>query len=252
MTPITALSNSYTRSLPPMRYGVLPASLAMPSRPSCCSTVDAPAPGAIVHVIHPDEQAAATVERLCASAGIDARSYATLAAFMHADRPNAPGCLVIHVLRPLAGELDFLAHFHWEDARLPMIVTTERADVRSAVLAMKAGAIDFLEMPLHDQDLLEAMGTAIRADQARWQAEADRAELVGRFSKLTRRERQVMSLVTQGRLNKQVAGDLGLSEITVKVHRGSAMRKMAARTLADLVRMADALAGWCDPDEQAV
>jgi FixJ family two-component response regulator len=122
-----------------------------------------------------------------------------------------------------------------------MIVTTDRADVRTAVLAMKAGAVDFFETPHCDRDLAEAVESAILADQGRREIEGRRASLLARFATLTPRERQVMALVTRGLLNKQVAGDLGLSEVTVKVHRGSAMRKMSARTIADLVRMADAL-----------
>lgn len=197
---------------------------------------------AIVHVVGFDEELRKRIADLFASVGVDTRAHASVGAFSLAELPDAPGCVMAQARTALIGALDFLKLLPRPGTGLPMIVAADRADVRTAVLAMKAGAIDFLEKPLCDQEVLEAVGTALRIDQARRKAEAHRAAIRARYARLTQRERQVMVLVTQGRLNKQVAGDLGISEVTVKVHRGSAMRKMGARTLADLVRMADMVA----------
>jgi FixJ family two-component response regulator len=199
-------------------------------------------PRPVVHIVHPDATVAKRLADVCAAAGIDTRWFAEPDDFLSAPSWGAPGCLGIHMPLSPTSERERLAHVRSPDDRAPMIVTTEGANVRMAVLAMKAGAMDVFEEPLNDCDILEAVTAAIDADRLRRQAETGHAELLGRFATLTTRERQVMALVTQGRLNKQVAGDLGLSEVTVKVHRGSAMRKMGARTLAALVRMADVVA----------
>jgi FixJ family two-component response regulator len=201
---------------------------------------------AIAHIVQFDPDAAAGIEQLCRSSGIEARTYADVGIFLRAHLPDVSACLIVHIGSPHAADLEFLEHFRLPEARPPLIVTADQADVRTAVQAMKAGAIDFLDRSRCDQDLLKSVEAAIAIDRARRWADADRAELKARFSKLTDRERQVMSLVTQGLLNKQVAGDLGISEITVKAHRGSAMRKMGARTLANLVRMADAIAALAE------
>lgn len=202
---------------------------------------------ATVHLVDIEAGMADRIAALLATVGIETRSHANVGALVNAKLPDVPGCIVIHARLALIGALEFLAQLPRARAGLPMIAAAERADVRTAVLAMKAGAIDFLEKTLRDHELLEAVSGAIRADRARRQAEAHHVELRERFLKLTPRERQVMALVAQGRLNKQVAGDLGLSEVTIKVHRASAMRKMGARTLADLVRMADAVADRSEP-----
>lgn len=200
-----------------------------------------PSLGPIVHAVGFGKDAQRLIADLCRSVGVGIRLHADIAAFADAALPDVPGCLVVNAPFPLIGGLELLARCQ-TGAKLPVVVAADQANVRGAVLAMKAGAVDFLEQPLREQDVLEAVGAAIWIDCERRQVDARRAELGARFETLTGRERQVMKLVTQGRLNKQVAGDLGLSEVTVKVHRGSAMRKMAARSLADLVRMADAIA----------
>lgn len=197
----------------------------------------------IAHLVDFDAAVHDQITRLLDAMGVETHTHPTIGAYLDAAPGDAPGCLIVHAR---AGELAFLAQFRRGTPRLPMIVTADRANIRMAVIAMKAGAVDFLEQPLRDQDVSSAVAAALWADRARRRGEAHRLLLRGRYDALTPREREVMTLVTQGRLNKQVAHDLGLSEITVKVHRGSAMRKMGARTLAELVRMADAL---CEESE---
>jgi FixJ family two-component response regulator len=137
--------------------------------------------------------------------------------------------------------LDFQAHLAQMGVRLPVVMVTGYGDIPMSVRAMKRGAVDFLSKPFHDQDMLDAVMTAIDRDRQRRKAEEKDSRIQRRFGTLSPREQQVMLLVTSGKMNKQVAGDLGISEITAKIHRGAAMRKMDARTLADLVRMAEAI-----------
>jgi len=198
-------------------------------------------PRAIVHMIHPDEEVAMGVARSWQASGVGSQVYPDMDAFVGTEAAREPGCLIVHVPFAHADMLDLLVDHPGWSGELPMIVTADRVDLRTAVRAMKAGVIDFFQTPCDDRDLGAAVASAIRVDRARRDAEARTAGLRARFDTLTRREREVMALVTRGLLNKQVAGHLNLSEITVKVHRGSAMRKMEARTLADLVRMADML-----------
>jgi FixJ family two-component response regulator len=154
---------------------------------------------------------------------------------------TAPGCIVLDVRLPGISGLDFQSQLEGLGVRLPVILMTGHGDIPMSVRAMKAGAIDFLPKPFRDQDMIDAVLTAIERDRKRRSAEEGVEEVRQRFATLSPREQQVMSLVTSGKMNKQVAGELGLSEITVKIHRGAAMRKMGAKTLADLVRMADLL-----------
>ncbi|MFS2108813.1 response regulator transcription factor [Sphingomonas sp. Sphisp140] len=199
-------------------------------------------PHAIAHIVHHDSAAATRLAELCRSTGIEACIHASVHAFAEAALPDAPACLLIHVRHLPSTELELLARRVLPEALPPVIVAAERADVRTAVLAMKAGAIEFFDVPPRDQDLLDVIAIAIAMDRARRRLAVDCTALRAAHARLTERERQVMALVTQGLLNKQVAGELGISEITVKAHRGAVMRKMGVRTLADLVRMADALA----------
>jgi FixJ family two-component response regulator len=197
----------------------------------------------VVHLVDTDPSTRAALSGMFEARGLKIRSYRDLSEFTAAGEADGPGCLVIEVQFPSTAEIPMQSR----NLGLPMVITASRPDIAMAVEAMKAGAIDFLERPLREQEIVRAVDAALEADRERRLAQAQRTAVLERFERLTRREREVMALVTAGRLNKQVAGDLGLSEITVKVHRGSVMRKMAARTLVDLVRMADAInkaQGW--------
>jgi FixJ family two-component response regulator len=194
----------------------------------------------IVHVVDDDVAVCRALDSLLRSVGLQSRSYGTAREFLDAAVADLPGCIVLDVRMPGIGGLEFQEQFGELGIRLPVILMTGHGDVPMSVRAMKAGAVDFLPKPFRDQDMLDAVASAIVRDSKRRAAHGDTASARERFATLTPREQQVMMQVTAGKLNKQVAGDLGLSEITVKIHRGSAMRKMGARTLADLVRIADA------------
>jgi FixJ family two-component response regulator len=195
----------------------------------------------VVHIIDDDESLRAAVDSLLRSVGLQTRGYASVNEFLAARRPDAAGCLILDVRLPGISGLDFQARLTTLDIHLPVILMTGHGDIPMSVRGMKAGVIDFLTKPFRDQDMLDAVTTAIGRHRVQRAADAENANLQDRFATLSPREQQVMRLVTAGKMNKQVAGDLGLSEITVKIHRGAAMRKMSARTLADLVRMAAAL-----------
>jgi FixJ family two-component response regulator len=196
---------------------------------------------AVVHIIDDDESMRAVLDSLLRSVGIDARAHASVDDFLTAKKPDAPGCLILDVRMPRINGLDFQAQLSDLGIRLPVILITGHGDVPMSVRGMKAGAVDFLVKPFRGQDLLDAVAAAIARDEARRKADSEERLLRDKFETLSPREKQVMQLVAVGKMNKQVAGDLGLSEVTVKIHRGAAMRKMNARTLADLVRMAEAL-----------
>jgi FixJ family two-component response regulator len=196
---------------------------------------------AVVHIIDDDESMRAVLGSLLRSVGIDARAHASVDDFLTAKKPDAPGCLILDVRMPRINGLDFQAQLSDLGIRLPVILITGHGDVPMSVRGMKAGAVDFLVKPFRGQDMLDAVAAAIARDEARRKADSEERLLRDKFETLSSREKQVMQLVAVGKMNKQVAGDLGLSEVTVKIHRGAAMRKMNARTLADLVRMAEAL-----------
>jgi FixJ family two-component response regulator len=185
------------------------------------------------------------MDSLCRSVGQQTRTYGSAQEFLDARREDIPGCLVLDVRLPGISGLDFQSQLAQLGIHLPVILVTGHGDIPMSVRAMKAGAVDFLPKPFRDQDLLDAITAAIERDRRRRVVDAGAAALRDRFLTLSPREQQVMMLVTTGKMNKQVAGDLGLSEITVKIHRAAAMRKMGARTLADLVRMADSLRPRC-------
>lgn len=196
---------------------------------------------AVVHIVDDDASLREALGSLFRSVGLVSRSYGSAADFLRAELPDAPGCLVLDVRLPGLSGLDFQGQMGELGVRLPVVFMTGHGDIPMSVRGMKAGAVDFLTKPFRDQDMLDAVAAGIARDGQRRASEGDLKSVRDRFATLSPREREVMTLVTAGRLNKQVAGDLNLSEITVKIHRGSAMRKMEARSLADLVRMSEAL-----------
>jgi FixJ family two-component response regulator len=195
----------------------------------------------VVHIVDDDDALRRVLDRLFRSVGLHTRCYGSTGEFLDAKRVNAPGCLILDVRLPGVSGLDFQEQLADLGIHVPVILMTGHGDIPMSVRAMKAGAVDFLAKPFRDQDMLDAVTAAIDRDRKRRAKDGEAARVVDCFATLTPREQQVMMLVTSGKMNKQVAGDLGLSEVTVKIHRGAAMRKMGARTLADLVRMADAL-----------
>jgi FixJ family two-component response regulator len=196
---------------------------------------------AVVFVIDDDASAREALESLVRSVGLDVRSFGSTREFLQSNRPDAPACLVLDVRLPGASGLDFQHEMANSNIDLPIIFVTGYGDIPMSVRAMKAGAIEFLSKPFRGQDLLDAVQVAIEQNRARRRDAALAAGLRKCYESLTAREREVMALVVTGRLNKQIAADLNVSEVTVKVHRGQVMRKMRATFLAELVRMADKL-----------
>jgi FixJ family two-component response regulator/DNA-binding winged helix-turn-helix (wHTH) protein len=194
---------------------------------------------AVVHVVDDDASLRGALESLFDSVGLATRAYGAARDFLNASVADKPGCIVIDIRLPDMSGLECQAQLTRMGVRLPVIMMTGYGDIPMTVCAMKRGAVDFLPKPFRDQDMLDAVMVAIERDRQRRTADDDVSWMRQRFGTLTAREQQVMMLVTTGKMNKQVAGDLGISEITVKIHRGAAMRKMGARTLADLVRMAE-------------
>jgi FixJ family two-component response regulator len=194
---------------------------------------------AIVHVVDDDALMRDSLRELFDSVGLDSQSYAAARDFLGTSFTDKPGCVVIDIRLPDMNGLEFQAQLIRMGVQLPVVMITGHGDISMSVRAMKRGAVDFLTKPFHDQDLLDAVMAAIDRDRRRRTVHGDVSQMQQRFGMLSRRERQVMLLVTAGKMNKQIAGDLGISEITVKIHRGAVMRKMNARTLAELVRMAD-------------
>jgi FixJ family two-component response regulator len=195
----------------------------------------------MVHIVDDDESIRLSLDSLFRSVGLATRLYGTTQDFLGADLQQGPCCLVLDVRLPGQSGLDFQQQLADSGTHIPVVMMTGHGDIPMTVRAMKAGAVDFLAKPFRDQEMLDAVTTAMAKDEARRASDKGDAELRARIETLSPRERQAMALVTAGRMNKQVAGELSLSEITVKIHRGAAMRKMGAKTLADLVRMAEGL-----------
>jgi FixJ family two-component response regulator len=196
---------------------------------------------AVVFVVDDDPSMRRSLDTLLRSVGHDVRLFSSAQEFMQAQRSDALGCLVLDVRLPGMSGLAFQQELAKAGIALPVIFITGHGDVPMGVRAMKAGAVEFLTKPFDDQVLLDAVHAAIERDRGRRRTAAQLAELQARYRSLTEREREVFELVVAGRLNKQIADQLALSVVTVKVHRAQVMRKMLAKSIVDLVRMADQL-----------
>jgi FixJ family two-component response regulator len=194
-----------------------------------------------VFVVDDDASVREGLARLFRSVQLSVEVFASAQEFLANERPNVPSCLVLDVRLPGLSGFDFQVELMKADIRIPIVFITGHGDIPMTVRAMKAGAVDFLAKPFRDQDLLDAVATAIQRDRARREHENTVVGLKVHFASLTPREREIMALVASGLMSKQIAARIELSEITVKVHRSHIMKKMGARSVADLVRMAEAL-----------
>jgi FixJ family two-component response regulator len=193
----------------------------------------------VVVIIDDDPDIRDALQGLLETVDLQAAPFATASEFSASKRPEGPCCIVLDVRLPGLSGLDFQQELAREDIPIPIIFITGHGDIPMSVRAMKAGAVEFLTKPLRDQDLLDAIQAALRRDRARLDDERKFADLRTRHETLTTRERQVMALLVSGRVNKQIAAEIGISEVTVRLHRGQIMRKMRASSLADLIRIAD-------------
>jgi FixJ family two-component response regulator len=195
----------------------------------------------IVLIVDDDPSMRRALTNLFQSVGLKVEAFSSAAEILEAKPPAVPSCLVLDISLPGSSGLDLQADLAKANIHTPIIFITGHGDIPMTVRAMKSGAVDFLTKPVRDQDMLDAVQAAIERDRRRRDAEKSISGVRSRFEGLTARERDVLALVASGLMNKQVAAELGLAEITVKIYRGQIMRKMEAKSLADLVRMTDAL-----------
>jgi FixJ family two-component response regulator len=195
----------------------------------------------IVFVVDDDPAIRESVKRLIMSVGLRVETFGSTREFLAMTRPQAPACLVLDVRLPDVSGLEFQRELADTNVQIPIIFVTGHADVPMTVRAMKAGAVEFLTKPFRGQELLDAIQEAIAKDRMAWNERAQMAELTARYATLTAREKEVLALVVTGLLNKQIAAELGTSELTIKTHRGRVMQKMEADSVADLVKMSEKL-----------
>jgi FixJ family two-component response regulator len=195
----------------------------------------------VVFVVDDDSGLREALSSLFRSVGLQVKTYASAAEFLQSKLPDGPSCMVLDVRLPGLSGLDFQAELTKANIRIPIVFMTGYGDIPMTVRAMKAGAVEFLPKPFRDQDMLDAVQTGLEIDRDRRRHAADLSKFRISFETLTPREQEIMGLVTAGLMNKQIAAEIGVSEVTVKLHRGNVMRKMGAKSLAELVRMADAL-----------
>jgi FixJ family two-component response regulator len=195
----------------------------------------------VVFVIDDDLGVREGLITLFRSVGLQAKAFASATEFLQSKLPDAPSCMVLDVRLPGLSGLDFQTELARTSVHIPIVFMTGHGDIPMTVRAMKAGAVEFLPKPFRDQDMLDAVQTGLQQSRDRRTRQSGASKLKTNFELLTAREQEIMKLVTAGLMNKQIAGEVGISEVTVKLHRGNVMRKMGAKSLAELVRMADAL-----------
>jgi FixJ family two-component response regulator len=197
--------------------------------------------GPVIYIVDDDADVREGLQSLLQSVGLKSEAFVSTTALLKTKLADEVSCLILDVRLPGLSGLDFQAEVAKEQIKVPIIFITGHADVPMSVKAMKAGAVEFLTKPIREQDLLDAVGVALERDRARREHERDMQALRASYDSLSHREREVMSLVVAGLMNKQAAAEIGISEVTLKVHRHNIMKKLQARSLADLVRMADSL-----------
>jgi FixJ family two-component response regulator len=195
----------------------------------------------LVFIVEDDESIRRALNHLFQSVGLEVELFGSASEMLQSKLPDVASCLVLDIRLPGLSGLDFQAELAKANIRIPIIFMTGHGDIPMSVRAMKGGAVDFLTKPFRDQDMLDAVTVAIERDRKRREADKIVAGLQTHFETLTPREREILALVSSGLMNKQIAAELGLAEITVKIHRGHIMKKMGARSLADLVRRAETL-----------